>query len=53
MFDEIPYAEIVFDKSVYEVAGFLYYVHDYRNASHNLKHYHNRSGTVMASGPIS
>ena len=35
MFDEIPYAEIAFDKSLYEVAGFLYYVHDQRNEIHN------------------
>ena len=53
MFDEIPYAEIAFDKSLYEVAGFLYYVHEQRNEIHNLQDFHNRSETVMASGTIS
>ena len=48
MFDEIP-----FDKSVYEEAGFLYYVHEQRNEIHNLQDFHNRSETVMASGTIS
>ena len=36
MFDEIPYGEIAFDKSVYKVAGFLYYIHDSRNKIHNF-----------------
>ena len=36
MFDEIPYGKIAFDKSVYKVAGFLYYIHDSRNKIHNF-----------------
>ena len=47
MFDEMSYDEIAFDKSVHELAGFLYYVHDYRNEIHHLEHFHNQSGVVI------